>query len=152
VLCSSEADFAGTNIIHLKTYKLYKCCLKSPVLYCKYLLKNLAVRMALSWSHLIRFVSNGSVYYGDAVFPAATNPHDVASISQQGKLRARIIYNDPLSAEMVLSDKELPVDRLLSPLTRAQVPIIRCIGLNYMKHSILGLHLRLRHQRRMHKC
>jgi hypothetical protein len=92
--------------------------------------------MALAWSRLIRFVNNGTTYYGDAVFPAAANPDDVALLAQEGKLRARVIYSNPLSTEMILSDKELRVDRLLSPLTASQVPIIRCIGLNYMKHSM----------------
>lgn len=91
--------------------------------------------MAPTWSRLIRFVNSGTTYYGDAVFPAASNPDDVVLLAQEGKLRARVIHNDPLSAEVILSDEDIAVDRLLSPLTASQVPIIRCIGLNYIEHS-----------------
>jgi hypothetical protein len=93
-----------------------------------------------TWSHLIRFQSNGETHYGDAVFPEGSDPTDVASIAEAGRLQARIIGGDgnPISISdpaVKVTDKTVPVQKLLSPLTREQVPIIRCIGLNYMKHS-----------------
>jgi hypothetical protein len=111
-----------------------------PILSVLHILFILMSTMALPWSRLIRFVNNGTTYYGDAIFPETANPDDVALLAQEGKLRARVIQNDPLSTEMIISNEELRVDRLLSPLTASQVPIIRCIGLNYIKHSTYTYH------------
>jgi hypothetical protein len=90
------------------------------------------------WSHLIRFRRNDSVYYGDAVFANEQNPQDVVSLAKAGKLRARVIRYDPLSPEAIVTENEVVVEQLLGPLTQHQVPIIRCVGLNYMKHSTSG--------------
>lgn len=89
----------------------------------------------MGWTHLIRFESEGKTYYGDAVFPDGSDPTDVASIATAGKLKARILHGDPLSTDSTTTDDIVAVEKLVAPLTRAQVPIIRCIGLNYMKHS-----------------
>lgn len=97
--------------------------------------------MSAKWTHLIRFESNGSVHYGDAVFPPDTKPDDVVSIAESGQLRAKVVEGDPLSHQATVTDKEVSVEKLLGPLTRDQVPIIRCIGLNYMKHSMYYLSL-----------
>lgn len=94
--------------------------------------------MAPTWSRLIRFISNETTYYGDVVLSAADNADDIISLAKERKLQARIIYNDPLSTQMVLSDNVVTVDRLLSPLTASQVPVIRCVGLNYVKHSTVS--------------
>ena len=91
------------------------------------------------WSHLIRFKSGKHVFYGDAVFPHGADPTDVVSIAQEGGLQAVVISGDGDPVSIASSAKRtgtvLPVEQLLSPLTKEQVPIIRCIGLNYMKHS-----------------
>jgi hypothetical protein len=89
----------------------------------------------MTWTHLIRFESEGKIYYGDAIFPDGSDPTDVVLIATAGQLKARVVANDPFSGDSSQPEKIVPVEKLLSPLTRAQVPIIRCIGLNYMKHS-----------------
>lgn len=89
----------------------------------------------MSWTHLIRFESEGKVHYGDAILPDDTDSTDIAQIAEKGKLKAAVIEGDVLSDAYKITEQILDVTKLLSPLTRAQVPIIRCIGLNYMKHS-----------------
>ena len=89
----------------------------------------------MSWTHLIRFESQGRICYGDAIFPEGADPTDVAKIAHDGKLKAAAIEGDVLSNKYKVTSEVLEVTKLLSPLTRTQVPIIRCIGLNYMKHS-----------------
>jgi hypothetical protein len=89
----------------------------------------------MTWTHLIRFESQGQIHYGDAVFPEGTDPGDIAKIAKDGKLKATLIEGDVFSPEVKASGRTLQVEKLLNPLTRQQVPIIRCIGLNYMKHS-----------------
>ena len=89
----------------------------------------------MSWTHLIRFENNGKVYNGDAVFPEGTSAADVAKLASDGKLKAAVIEGDVLSSSHKVTSQTLAVTKLLCPLTKAQVPIIRCIGLNYMKHS-----------------
>jgi hypothetical protein len=95
--------------------------------------------MMAAWSHLIRFQTGQTVYYGDAVFPQGSDPTDIVSIAESGQLQARIIEGDSNPISIVLAAKPgnrvVAVEKLLSPLSRDQVPIIRCIGLNYMKHS-----------------
>lgn len=94
-----------------------------------------ALYSVMAWTHLVRFESKGKTYYGDAIFPDGSDPTDVVSIATGGQLRARILHGDPLSTDSTSTDDIVAVEKLVAPLTRAQVPIIRCIGLNYMKHS-----------------
>jgi hypothetical protein len=92
--------------------------------------------IGMSWKHLIRFKNKGQTSYGDAIFPEGSDTTDVVYSSMAGQLKARIILGDPLSAGSCVTDTIAQVDVLLTPLERAQVPIIRCIGLNYVKHSM----------------
>ncbi|KAH8817400.1 fumarylacetoacetate hydrolase [Xylogone sp. PMI_703] len=89
-----------------------------------------------TWTHLIRFKSGGNIYYGNAIFPEGADPTDVVSIAEQGKLQSNIIEGNTIliDSTIKLSGRIVTIDKLLSPLSREQVPIIRCIGLNYMKH------------------
>ncbi|KAL6250170.1 hypothetical protein RBB50_002471 [Rhinocladiella similis] len=91
--------------------------------------------MSQTWSHLIRFESDGKTYYGDAIFPPSSNTDDVVRIASEGNLKASIIKGDPLSMGYSMESDEIKVEKLLSPLSQEQVPIIRCVGLNYLKHS-----------------
>lgn len=91
--------------------------------------------MSVQWTHLIRFLSSGAEYHGDAILPGNKGVEDIIELAKAGQLRARVVEAEPLAVGTV-SKRELLVDRLLSPLTMAQVPIIRCIGLNYTKHGI----------------
>lgn len=91
--------------------------------------------MSERWSHLIRFTHNGKQHYGNSIFPQGARPDDIATIAREGNLKAKTISGDPFSDEYLVNDGDVTVDKLLCPLTQEQVPIIRCVGLNYMKHS-----------------
>ena len=94
--------------------------------------------MASKWSHLIRFVNGGTEYFGDAIIPSGKSADDIVELALSGQLHARVIFDEPLTDGKV-STKELLVEELLSPLKKEQVPLIRCIGLNYVKHSVSTL-------------
>lgn len=81
------------------------------------------------WKRLIRFVNNGKTYLGE---PVLASEVDVAKAHAQGGLKAKVI--EGLVFDGKVTDEELAVDELLGPLTAADVPLIKCVGLNYMKH------------------
>src|ERR1700683_5227913 len=67
---------------------------------------------------IIRFLSDGQVYWGQ--------PIDLQS--------ARVIEGD-LFGPYRVTDREIPIDKLLAPLIPTD---ILCIGLNYRKHAEEG--------------
>ncbi|KAH7230184.1 uncharacterized protein BKA55DRAFT_743406 [Fusarium redolens] len=85
----------------------------------------------MSWSRLIRFLDDeDQVCLGDA---AANSAQDFTSLLESGNLAAEQlagtdIFNAKPTGEIV------HVKSLLGPLTPQDVPIIRCVGLNYAKH------------------
>lgn len=89
---------------------------------------------AAPWNRLIRFESKGSTYYGE---PDSTEADLQAQVAKGG-VKATVIDapNGIFGAGAKKTDKVLPVEKLLCPLSRADVPSIRCIGLNYKKHSM----------------
>ena len=92
---------------------------------------------APTWSRLIRFLPAGSATpaYGD---PITAPGVDVADAADAGELDARIIEVDasgPLSPSAKVTDEVVRVAKLLGPLGLNDVPDIKCIGLNYRKHS-----------------
>jgi len=99
--------------------------------------------MSAQWQRLIRFEdTEGNVRYGDAVLPADCD--DVGKAAIEGTLEARVLQLpqghtlvDSLlsSHEYEINGSAVKVARLLAPLSKEDVPIIRCIGLNYIKHS-----------------
>lgn len=87
----------------------------------------------MSWSRLIRFLDDeDQVCLGDAV---ANPAQDLASLLEAGSLTAeKLAGNDIFDAKP--TGKIVHVKSLLGPLTPRDVPILRCVGLNYAKHSI----------------
>lgn len=72
---------------------------------------------------------------GDALVDSA---EDFANLLQAEKLTAReLIGEDLFSARP--TDRVLRVRKLLGPLSPENIPIIRCVGLNYAKHSTFRL-------------
>lgn len=84
---------------------------------------------------MIRFENDGKVCYGNAIFAKDDDSSKINEIVRSGKLEAHLIEGDVLSNDYKLTSQTVKVEKLLSPLTKAQVPIVRCIGLNYMAHS-----------------
>ncbi|ODQ67070.1 fumarylacetoacetate hydrolase family protein [Nadsonia fulvescens var. elongata DSM 6958] len=82
------------------------------------------------FTRLIRFIGiDGKIHYGDAILPH--NSFD-ARLSKQ----ARLIKGSVLSGEYTVTDSILDIKKLLSPLSSNEIPTVRCIGLNYLKHAI----------------
>ncbi|KAJ5552863.1 hypothetical protein N7494_002241 [Penicillium frequentans] len=90
--------------------------------------------MAPTWTHLIRFIADedGQVHIGqvdEAQFP------DVGlSILNGEKVTAKEIKGSIFDG--VVQNKVLTVARILAPISIDEVPIIRCMGLNYRDHAL----------------
>lgn len=91
--------------------------------------------MKVSWSRLIRFVAtDGRTLRGEPILPS--DDLDLGHVTEKDKLQAKIVSgNDIFGEDIAVTDEIATVKQLLGPLTPADVPIIRCIGLNYGKHS-----------------
>lgn len=93
--------------------------------------------MKVPWTRLIRFVStDGRVLRGEPILPS--EDFDLGNVSESDQLKAKIIKGeDPFdtTGQTVVSDEIVTVKKVLGPLAKEEVPILRCVGLNYAKHS-----------------
>lgn len=90
--------------------------------------------MPSAWKHLIRFVHGDVEKYGDAIIPTGETADGLHALASSGQLFAYEVSGDVFANPTIGSEK-LPVHCLLPPLVQGQVDCIRCIGLNYTKHS-----------------
>ena len=100
---------------------------------------------SLCWRRLVRYTTkDGGVVsepkYGDAWETPPTA--DLGLLAEQGHLSVRALTVGPMgpldgSVEFTSQDTNNveKVHRLLSPLAERDVPLFRCIGLNYKTHS-----------------
>jgi hypothetical protein len=94
--------------------------------------------MSPSWTRLIRFVpadSPSQVLYGE---PVGDSFDDIGLLAERGELQAKLVETDasgPLSDKAVVTDRVVKVGKLLGPLDQTSCTDIKCIGLNYKKHS-----------------
>ncbi|KUI61336.1 hypothetical protein VP1G_08492 [Cytospora mali] len=92
--------------------------------------------MAVAWDRLIRFVAeDGRILNGEPILPSPE--FDIGTVGEETRLQAKIIEGDDIydtSGKTIVSDKTVTIKRLLGPLAPADVPILRCVGLNYAKH------------------
>lgn len=87
----------------------------------------------IAWERLVRYVSasDGTVKYGQ---PILDSPDvDVAALAEEGKLEVLVAEGENPLAALPGSQKD-QVKSLLGPFRVEDVPIIRCIGLNYKTH------------------
>ena len=86
------------------------------------------------WNKLIRFVSGEKIYYGQ---PIEAEGLDFQKAASGRSIRARVLAvpNGIFGPGVAETGELLTVDKLLAPLARSDVPAIKCIGLNYKKHS-----------------
>ena len=86
------------------------------------------------WARLIRFIDeSGNTAFGD---PCIEKSDDLITLLDQHKLYAfRLEGHDPF--ELIRTDEKTKVARLVGVLTHGDVPVVKCIGLNYVKHSML---------------
>lgn len=94
------------------------------------------VKMNLPWKRLIRFITtDGRTLRGE---PIAPDDLDLGFITEADQLQARVISGDEIydmTGRTSVTDEIVTVKTLLGPLAREEVPILRCVGLNYAKHS-----------------
>ncbi|KAF8151768.1 hypothetical protein B0H34DRAFT_823336 [Crassisporium funariophilum] len=87
----------------------------------------LALPLVASAQRFVRFIStDNKEYYGDAILPANTAD---ASKSKQ----ARVITGDILGDFKITNQA---IKTLLSPLPNERVRTVRCVGFNYVAHSM----------------
>lgn len=96
----------------------------------------------IAWTRLIRFeATDGRILRGEpnhAFHDNETDEFDLGKISEADQLQARVITGEDIfntTGNTIVTDEVVTVKRLLGPLRQADVPIIRCVGLNYAKHS-----------------
>jgi hypothetical protein len=93
--------------------------------------------MPPNWDRLIRFISTDNrELRGEPILPS--EDFDIGTTTAETKLTAKVISvanNDIFSPDTVVTDEIATVQTLLGPVTQSEVPIIRCIGLNFIKHS-----------------
>ncbi|KAL3459475.1 hypothetical protein BJX64DRAFT_279139 [Aspergillus heterothallicus] len=89
--------------------------------------------MAPTWTRLIRFVAeeDGQVHLGEV--DAIRFPDVGLSMLNNEVVTAQLVQGSIFDG--VVTDKTLHVSRLLSPIGIEDVPIIRCMGLNYRDHA-----------------
>lgn len=91
------------------------------------------------WKRLIRFVAtDGRVLRGEPILPSAD--FDLGKTTAETKLQAKVITGEDMydtTGLTKVSDEVVTVDELLGPLAQEDIPILRCVGLNYAKHSKL---------------
>lgn len=89
--------------------------------------------MAVAWKRLIRFVStDGRLIRGEPILPS--EDFDIGNTSESTKLQAKIIEGDNIYDKTRVTEEIATVKKLLGPLSPEEVPILRCVGLNYAKH------------------
>jgi hypothetical protein len=87
-----------------------------------------------SWDRLVRYVSakDGKIRYGEPI--VSDSKPDIDQLAQDGKLEVNVLEG-PTPVEAKATGEKDSVKQLLGPLTPKDVPIIRCVGLNYKTHS-----------------
>lgn len=93
--------------------------------------------MSLPWTRLIRFIAtDGRTLRGEPILPTPTT--DLGFTTESDNLQARVIEGSDIydtTGETRVSDEIVSVKTILGPLAQTDVPILRCVGLNYAKHS-----------------
>ena len=93
--------------------------------------------MHVAWDRLIRFeATDGRTLRGQPILP--TPDFDLGTTTEATQLKANIIKGDDIysvSGDTVVTDEVVTVKKLLGPLAADEIPILRCVGLNYATHS-----------------
>lgn len=87
----------------------------------------------MSWEKLVRFEdAAGKSSFGE---PIVDNADDVSTLLDRGELSVKVFTgNSPFDLQPTF--QETKVKKLLPLLYPSDVPIIKCIGLNYTAHSM----------------
>jgi hypothetical protein len=87
----------------------------------------------MPFSRLIRFEDEeGKEHFGE---PQIESSEDLSKLLESGQLFAEILEGSSPFGLSSPSTTSLSVKKILPVLRPADVPIIKCVGLNYTKHS-----------------
>jgi hypothetical protein len=104
------------------------------------------------WQRLIRFVAtDGRKLRGKPILPH--HNFDLGTTTASTKLQAKIIVGDDIydtTGKTKVTEEIVTVKELLGPLAREDVPILRCVGLNYAKHSMWNLNFEYPSEKEKH--
>lgn len=93
--------------------------------------------MHVPWERLIRFVADdGRILRGEPILP--NDDFDLGNTTEDTKLQAKVIQGFDIydtTGQLQVTNEIVTVKKLLGPLTPEDVPILRCVGLNYATHS-----------------
>lgn len=86
----------------------------------------------MAWTRLIRFADeSGGIFFGE---PCITGPEELKTLLGRGDLEAvKLEGTSPF--QLSRSDERVKVARILGVLQAGDVPAVKCIGLNYVRHS-----------------
>jgi 2-keto-4-pentenoate hydratase/2-oxohepta-3-ene-1,7-dioic acid hydratase in catechol pathway len=92
--------------------------------------------MKVAWERLIRFIAtDGRTLRGE---PMLHLPDlDLGSVTESTGLKAKVISGDDIystTGSCKVTDEVVTVKTIIGPLIPSDVPILRCVGLNYAKH------------------
>ena len=86
----------------------------------------------MAWQRLIKFKdSQGQIHYGE---PVINDADELTEKLAAYELKAVVLDGSGI-ANLHPTGDTVEVTELLGPLTPADVPSVKCIGLNYTKHS-----------------
>lgn len=98
----------------------------------------LSIKMVkVAWSRLIRFVAtDGRTLRGEPILPS--EDFDLGNVTEADELQAKVIIGDDIfdtTGKTFVTNEIVGVKKVLGPLAASEIPILRCVGLNYAKHS-----------------
>ena len=87
-----------------------------------------------AWERLIRFEDEaGNVHFGEPLF-GSNDPTSIHELVEREELQTRRLVGSDLFS-LSASTEIVKVKKLVALLSPRDVPIVKCVGLNYMKHS-----------------
>lgn len=96
--------------------------------------------MTLPWKRLIRFIAaDGRTLRGEPILPTPTT--DLGFITEVQNLQAYVLEGDDIydtTGKTRGTNEIVTVKTILGPLAQNDVPILRYVGSNYAKHSVLS--------------
>ncbi|RFU29067.1 hypothetical protein B7463_g7265, partial [Scytalidium lignicola] len=98
--------------------------------------KNIISSTMVVWERLIRFLAaDCRVLKGEPILPSPD--FDLGTTTTETKLQAKVIVGKDIydtTGATKVSDEIVTVKQLPGPLAQEDIPILRCVGLNYAKH------------------
>lgn len=87
----------------------------------------------MSWKRLIRFEDeSGLPRFGEPCIDSADQLEQLLRSNDLFALELK--GDDPFKLEM--TDNKIRVRKLLNIIDQGDVPVVKCVGLNYMKHGM----------------